>query len=151
MLKEQPLLGVGYGGFVDRHTLTAHNSLVLCFAETGLIGCFLWVGLLVITLLELQGVMSMHGDEPIDDFARQGAEGLQLALIGFMTAAFFLSRTFAPTVYLVIGLSAALAAMVRAAGRPIALPALPELGMLAFACEVGGIGIVYMMVKLHVA
>jgi hypothetical protein len=151
MLKEQPLLGVGYGGFVDRHTLTAHNSLVLCFAETGLIGCFLWVGLLVITLLELQGVMSVHGDGPIDEFARHGAEGLQLALVGFMTAAFFLSRTFAPTVYLVIGLSAALAVMVRAAGRPVPLPALPELGMLAFACEIAGIGVVYTMVKLHVA
>jgi putative inorganic carbon (HCO3(-)) transporter len=151
MLKEQPLLGVGYGGFVDRHTLTAHNSLVLCFAETGLIGCFLWVGLLVVTLLELQRVKSMHGHEQIDDFARQGAEGLQLALIGFMAAAFFLSRTFVPTLYLVIGLSAALAAIVRAANRPIPLPALPELGMLALACELGGIGVVYTMVKLHVA
>jgi putative inorganic carbon (HCO3(-)) transporter len=151
MLKEQPLLGVGYGGFVDRHTLTAHNSLVLCFAETGLIGCFLWVGLLVVTLLELQRVKSMHGDEQIDDFARQGAEGLQLALIGFMAAAFFLSRTFVPTLYLVIGLSAALAVIVRATNRPIPLPALPELGMLALACELGGIGVVYTMVKLHVA
>jgi putative inorganic carbon (hco3(-)) transporter len=151
MLKEQPLLGVGYGGFIDRHTLTAHNSLVLCFAETGLIGCFLWVGLLVVTLLELQGVKSLHGGEPFDEFARQGAEGLQLALIGFMAAAFFLSRTFVPTLYLVIGLSAALVVIVRAANRPVFRPALPELGMLAFACEIGGIGIVYTMVKLHVA
>lgn len=151
MLKEQPLLGVGYGGFVDRHTLTAHNSLVLCFAETGLIGCFLWVGLLVITLIELQRVTRLCGDAPVDEFARQDAEGLQLALIGFMTAAFFLSRTFAPTLYLVIGLAAALAAIVRAAERPVPLPALPELGMLALAYEIGGIGIVYTMVKLHVA
>lgn len=151
MLKEQPLLGIGYGGFTDRHTLTAHNSLVLCFAETGLIGCFLWVGLIVITLIEQQGVKQLYGNEPIDEIARQGAEGLQIALIGVLTAAFFLSRTFAPTLYLVIGLAAALAAIVRAANRPIPLPALPELGMLAFACEMGAIGVVYTMVKLHVA
>ena len=36
MLKAQPILGVGYGQFLDHHELTAHNSLVLCFAETGL-------------------------------------------------------------------------------------------------------------------
>lgn len=151
MLKEQPLLGIGYGGFTDRHTLTAHNSLVLCFAETGLIGCFLWVGLIVITLIEQQTLKQLSGHEPIDEVARAGAEGLQLALLGVLTAAFFLSRTFAPTLYLVIGLAAALAAMVRAVNRPIPLPALPELGMLAFACEIGAIGVVYTMVKLHVA
>ena len=56
-----------------------------------------------------------------------------------------------PTLYLLIGLAAALAAITRAAGRPIPLPAFPVLGMIVLACELGGIGIVYAMVKLHVA
>jgi hypothetical protein len=151
MLKAQPILGVGYGQFLDYHTLTAHNSLVLCFAETGLLGCFFWVGLFVVTLLELRGLRSLPGDEPFDDMARQSAEGLQLSLVGFMTAAFFLSRTFVPTLYLIIGLSAALAAIARDADRSIPLPALPELGTLVLACELAGIGVVYTIVKLHVA
>ncbi len=50
-----------------------------------------------------------------------------------------------------LGLSAALAAIVRGADRSISLPALPELGMLVLACELGSIGVVYTMVKLHVA
>jgi putative inorganic carbon (hco3(-)) transporter len=151
MLKAQPILGVGYGQFLDHHTLTAHNSLVLCFAETGLLGCFFWVGLIVVTLLELHGLKNLPGDEPFDDMVRQWAEGLQLSLIGFMTAAFFLSRTFAPTLYLIIGLSAALAAIARDADRSIPLPALPELGALVLACELGSIAVVYTIVKLHVA
>jgi putative inorganic carbon (hco3(-)) transporter len=151
MLKTQPILGVGYGQFLDHHTLTAHNSLVLCFAETGLLGCFFWVGLVVVTLLELRGLKNLPGDEPFDNMARQWAEGLQLSLIGFMTAAFFLSRTFVPTLYLIIGLSAALAAIARNADRSIPLPALPELALLVLGCEVGSIGVVYTMVKLHVA
>jgi len=151
MLKTQPILGVGYGQFLDHHTLTAHNSLVLSFAETGLLGCFFWVSLFVVTLLELHQVKALAGDEPFDAMARQWAEGLQLALIGFMVAAFFLSRTFAPTLYLVVGLSAAVAAIVRQANRSIPLPALPELGLLILACEAGGVGVVYTMVKLHVA
>jgi hypothetical protein len=151
MLKAQPILGVGYGQFLDHHTLTAHNSLVLCFAETGLLGCFFWVGLFVVTLLELRGLKSLSGDEPFDDLARQWAEGLQLSLIGFMVAAFFLSRTFVPTLYLIIGLSAALAAVARGANRSVTLPALPELVTLVLGCELGGIAVVYTIVKLHLA
>ncbi|HEX2457748.1 MAG TPA: O-antigen ligase family protein [Vicinamibacterales bacterium] len=149
MLKTRPILGVGYGQFVDHHTLTAHNSLVLCFAETGLLGCFFWVGLFVVTLLELHALKNLPGDEPFDDLARQWAEGLQLSLIGFMAAAFFLSRTFVPTLYLIIGLSAAVAAIARDANRSIPVPALPALGMLVLACELGSIGVVYTILKLH--
>lgn len=151
MLKTRPILGVGYGQYLDHHTLTAHNSLVLSFAETGLLGSFFWVGLFVVTLLELHRLKNLPGDEPIDDAARRWAEGLQLSLFGFMAAAVFLSRTFVPTLYLIVGLSAALAAIARAAGRPIPLPALPVLGMLVLACEIGSIGIIYTIVKLHVA
>jgi putative inorganic carbon (hco3(-)) transporter len=151
MLKAQPILGVGYGGFIDHHTLTAHNSLVLCFAETGLLGCFFWVGLLVVAMLELQRLQRLEGNQPFDAMARQCALGLQLSLVGFMAAAFFLSRTFVPTLYLIVGLSAALAAIARHAGRTIPLPPLPALGVLVLACELGSIGVVYAMVKLHFA
>jgi O-Antigen ligase len=151
MFKAQPLLGVGFGQFHEHHPLTAHNSLVLCFAETGLIGCFLWVGLLTVTLLELHRLKTLPGHNSFDDATRRWAQGLYLSLIGFMTAALFLSRTFVPTLYLIIGLAAALAAIARAANRPIPLPPLPALGMLVLACELAGIGAVYAMVKLHVA
>ena len=151
MLKSQPILGVGYGQFVEHHTLTAHNALVLSFAETGLLGCFLWVGLLVVTMLELHRLKTLPGTGAFEDMARQWAQALQLSLIGFMAAAFFLSRTFVPTLYLVIGLSVALAAIARAANKSIPLPSLPGLGMLVLACELGSIGIVYAIVKLYVA
>jgi len=150
MLKEKPILGVGYGQFQDYHTLTAHNSLVLCFAETGLVGCFFWVGLIVVTVLELHGLERLAGTEPFDVMARQWAAGLQLSFIGFLTAAFFLSRTFVPTLYLIIGLSAALAAVARRNGRTIPLPALPVLATLVSGCELAGIGFVYAIVKLRV-
>jgi hypothetical protein len=151
MLKMHPLLGVGYGQFIDHHTLTAHNSLVLCFAETGLLGSFLWVGLFVVTLLELRGVRHLAGTEPFDRSARRWAEGLQLSVFGFMAAAFFLSRTFAPTLYLVLGLSVALVTAVRNAGRPIPLPPPAALWTLVLACALGSIAVVYVLQKLHLA
>jgi putative inorganic carbon (HCO3(-)) transporter len=151
MLKAQPILGVGYGQFLEYHTLTAHNSLLLCLAETGLLGGFFWVGMFVVTHLELRRVETLRGDGPFDDTARRWAEGLHLSVLGFIAAAFFLSRTFAPTLYLVVGLAVALTAIARNAGRSIPLPAIPELVLLVLACELGGLLVVYTMVKLHVA
>src|SRR5262249_33297459 len=79
------------------------------------------------------------------------AEGLQMALIGFIAAAFFLSRTFVPTLYLIIGLAAALAVIARQSGRSIPLPPLPLLALIVLACGVRGIGLVYAIVKLQLA
>jgi O-antigen ligase len=151
MLKSSPILGVGYGQFIDHHPLTAHNSLVLCFAETGLLGSFFWIALFVVSLLDLRRLRALAGNGPFDDAARRWAEGLQLALVGFVAAACFLSRTFVPTLYLLLGLSAALAVIARRAGRPIVLPALPVVALIVLACEIAAIGLVYAMVKLHVA
>jgi putative inorganic carbon (hco3(-)) transporter len=151
MLKMKPILGVGYGQFLEYHTLTAHNSLVLCFAETGLIGCFFWVGLLVVTLLELRALRSLADGDAFDEIVRDSAEGLHLSLIGFLAASFFLSRTFVPTLYLIIGLAAALTTIARNSGRRISLPAFPALGTFVLGCELASIAVVYAIVKWHVA
>jgi putative inorganic carbon (hco3(-)) transporter len=43
MFLSHPLFGVGAGNFTDYNDLTAHNSLVLVLAETGLFGYILWL------------------------------------------------------------------------------------------------------------
>ena len=149
MLKNQPLLGVGYGLFIDHYELTAHNSLVLCFAETGLIGYFFWFGLVLITFAQLHGLKNLSGQEPIDTDLRRWASALQLSMVGFMSAAMFLSRTFIPMLYLLIGLSVALTLIARQAMRPVWMPTFPRLGSLVLAAEVASIAIIYVVVKLH--
>jgi putative inorganic carbon (hco3(-)) transporter len=58
MLKSHPLFGIGKGLFADHNGLTAHNSFVLSFAETGLIGYFFWFSILVLTALMLVRLMT---------------------------------------------------------------------------------------------
>src|SRR5262249_5807368 len=99
MLKSRPLLGVGFGQFSDYHELTAHNSFVLCFAETGTLGYFFWMGLLIVTFVELRSVTRLEGDDSGHHDLRHVAYALELSLCGFVTAAFFLSRTFIPMLY----------------------------------------------------
>ena len=52
------------------------------------------------------------------------------------------------TTYLARSLSQEIA---RNANRSIPLPALPELALLVLGCELGSIGVVYTIVKLHFA
>jgi O-antigen ligase len=104
MLKSSPLLGVGYGNFLDHHHLTAHNSFVLCFAELGLVGYFFWMGLIVLVYRGLGKVIA-EGAAEADE--RKLAILLRSSVVGFLTCAWFLSRTYQPTLYLLLGLATA--------------------------------------------
>lgn len=100
LLKWRPILGVGYANFTEYHPLTAHNSAVLCMAELGFVGLYVWM-LLIVT--------SFHEAFIVERRARDGeyafyAQVLQLSLIGFFAAAFFLSRTYNEVLYILIAL-----------------------------------------------
>jgi O-antigen ligase len=62
MFKRSPLFGVGFGKFADFAELTAHNSFILCLAELGLIGCTLWLAMLVTTMLDLSRMIRVLQD-----------------------------------------------------------------------------------------
>src|SRR5919198_72393 len=59
MLRHQPLFGVGYNSFTEHHSITAHNSFVLCFAELGLIGYFMWLALAVTVFRDVNQVANL--------------------------------------------------------------------------------------------
>lgn len=104
MLKGNLLLGVGYGNFLDNHHLTAHNSFVLCFAELGLVGYFFWMALII---LVYQGLNKAIVNGAADTEEHKLAVLLRSSLIGFLTCAWFLSRTYQPTLFLLLGLATA--------------------------------------------
>ncbi len=127
LLAQHPLLGVGFGNYENYNVLTAHNSFVLCFTELGLVGFFLWMGLLV------------QAYKSTDTLAKTAAEDspeklwgsmLRAALIGFMGCAWFLSRTYEPLLYLLISLCIAIRFCGESAPRlamPTLAPALPPI------------------------
>ena len=147
MLKSQPLIGVGYRQFEEHHSMTAHNSFVLCFAETGLVGYFLWLSLLGITLLQLQKLKHLPESVPAEPAIRKQASILQTALIGFMVAAFFLSRTYVPFLYLLIGLSAALVLIANKNDVAVVWPTYLKMGSLIAASEMASVILIYFIGK----
>jgi putative inorganic carbon (hco3(-)) transporter len=106
LLGAYPVLGAGYGNFLDHHERTAHNSFVLCFAELGLAGFFLWSGLIVLAYKGLSQV-SFRPQYPLERSEQRLADGLRFALVGYLAAAWFLSRTYSPGTFLLLGLAVA--------------------------------------------
>jgi putative inorganic carbon (HCO3(-)) transporter len=176
-----PGLGVGVGNFNEYNDtgLTAHNSYVLCMAETGLFGYVLWMGVLIANWIRLTrvkdypklmekpsgeqeepalvspsgaviygrprqkpqqlpvltnergvGAMAFAGapaqnlaaaalpfhlqrgfDEDVpdsDEAFSSAAHAIRTALVGLLATAFFLSRTYSITVYIILGMATAL-------------------------------------------
>lgn len=104
LLKAYPVLGAGYGQFTEHHGLTAHNSYVLCFAELGLLGLFTWLGTILLAyrgLAAASGAGMLHGDMAPE---AQMASLLKASLVGALACGWFLSRTYAPFLYMLLGL-----------------------------------------------
>jgi hypothetical protein len=127
ILKAHPLLGVGTGGmpeFTDSNH-TAHNSVVVCAAELGFFGLYFWSMFLLPTIRDAlvvasserisEGEPSVPEPGPIGlatrevvaiDKAEINRLGrlLVLSLTGFLVAAWFLSRAFVLTLFLLSGM-----------------------------------------------
>jgi O-antigen ligase len=113
MVRSSPLWGIGYGLFMEHHIQTAHNSFVLAFAELGLVGFYFWMGLLVITLTELTLLVRLPQTDPHTELYRRWGRATRLSLLVFLTASFFLSRTYIPTLYLLLAVAIAVTDLAR--------------------------------------
>ncbi|MFM2347044.1 MAG: hypothetical protein RL654_1797 [Pseudomonadota bacterium] len=101
LLKRNPLFGAGYGNYLEYNYLTAHNSFVLCFAELGLLGYFVWMGLIVLTYKGLNRTLEQL---PAGSPAWQTASLLRSSMVGYLTCAWFLSRTYVPALFFLLAL-----------------------------------------------
>jgi O-antigen ligase len=110
MLRANPLFGVNFGNFSEAHGrgITAHNSFVLCFSEMGLVGYFVWIAILTTCYMELQRLMTLPVHDQEDADIRRWAQAIRLAFTTFLAAAFFLSRTYILTLYMLVAFVIAL-------------------------------------------
>ena len=157
MFKERPLFGVGMGNFVEHHSLTAHNSFVLALAELGVVGYFMWLALLALSImmirqiinLEAPGELSIPSAELDDWRAHQRfASALLYTLIAYMVTAFFLSRSYVPMLYMTYGLCAGLDMTVRKRWPSVPAVRLGHLWSKLLLLEVGSIVALRIAVRL---
>lgn len=108
MLRSHPLFGIGPANFGDHsdNGLTAHNSYVLALAETGFVGYTFWIALILLAWGTLS--RQANASRTVPTATVNVPAQMQIALVGFLAAAFFLSRTYSMLLYVLIGLAAAL-------------------------------------------
>jgi len=113
MMLDSPLFGVGYRNFDQLYYLTAHNSLILVLAETGLVGYTFWftfVGSIVLLLWSLIGLEPSVSTEKMQDKLVAWEEykkigwALFLSLISYLITGFFLSQSYIVYVFIIYGL-----------------------------------------------
>jgi O-antigen ligase/polysaccharide polymerase Wzy-like membrane protein len=148
MLKANPLFGVGYGEFLDHEDLTAHNSFVLCFSELGLFGYFFWLGLIVYTVTDLNATIRALEQSGENEDRLRYAKVLRVSLFAFLTTAWFLSRTYTVTLYLVLGMIVAFIRMPKEEAEQSASVARSQWRLTA-ALELGSLILVYVFVRLR--
>jgi hypothetical protein len=126
LLKSHPIFGVGFGEMANQAgmTMTAHNSIVVCGAELGMVGLYFWSFFLFPTLKDAYTVSS---PEKVIEPTIQVAEDLPspmgephkvdkeeinglgklvfLSFVGFFVSGMFLSRAFTITLFLLGGMA----------------------------------------------
>ena len=111
MLKTNPLFGVGHGRYTIFSERTAHNSFVLCWGELGLVGYFFWLGMILAALKDYWAFENMDPRGPPGSELKTLYKALTAGLMGFLAAAFFLSRSYLQPLFLMLGLFAAMRAI----------------------------------------
>ncbi|WP_128914340.1 O-antigen ligase family protein [Granulicella sibirica] len=208
LIRQYPLFGVGYKRFVDHYYITAHNSIVVCAAEIGMIGFFFWV-LFVFSSVRDAAVNSIDPDavvkvkdedlvpagmmaygaaavsarEPVvlkdaSEQAREKRKGFSLknpfadtddevdkvaeakeirrlsglmvvSFAGFLTAGWFLSRSYIMPLFVNAGIVAAIGRMGRAKGVSGPEFEMPRAMKMALITSVALITLVYTILRMN--
>ena len=113
MFEHSPIYGVGPRRFVDHFWLTAHNSYVLTLSELGIVGMFLFVGILYLCVKTL--VVGLRELRTIPGTAAAQVWGMALmsALAGIVFQINTLSFAYHSVLWLFVGLVGAWHSAVR--------------------------------------
>lgn len=99
MLRNYPILGVGYQRFSEHHSHTAHNILVVTFGEIGFVGYWIWLGLIILTFKQLSQAIKLV---PVNADEHTWLIRLRTSIFGFFTCGMFLSRAFEPPLFILL-------------------------------------------------
>ena len=129
IIGDHPLFGVGprnilevYERYLATETVrVAHNSFLQMAVDAGLPGLGLFLGLLALSFYRLRKARAWWQARAPDSPLIEYSHGLEIALIGYVVAANFLSRHDLELIYQVMALATSFQVMAREAARESAL------------------------------
>ena len=145
MFKHSPIWGVGARMFSDHHYLTAHNSFVLTLAEMGVVGMWLFVTLIYLSIKTLYVGIKRLSNVPGTAAAQVWGMALLAAMCGITFQINTLSFAYHSVLWLFFGLVGAWYSAVRHHMPTINI----KIRLLDFVCIVG-ICVLYAFIALPV-
>jgi len=143
--KHSPIYGIGAHGYTENSIMTAHNTFLLCAAELGMVGYFLWMSMIVVTFVQLSRVPKVIGES--NPSMARWAEAMRLSLGVYMFTSFFLSRAYELPLFLLLGMSGA---VIATAGGDEAIPLRGTMWPLwSFGLCVGILILIYVLLRLR--
>jgi putative inorganic carbon (HCO3(-)) transporter len=150
LLKRSPIWGIGYGAFPDEVGMTAHNSFLLCVTELGFIGYLLWIALLMVSIRQLWIILAVPAVDEKSMELQRWARALCLSLYVYLVTGFFLSQTYHAGLYMLLGMTAAVASMHAERNRVQELVPRGDWGLRwSFATCLGSILVIYLLVRIR--
>lgn len=119
-----PLGGTGFSTFSDLSPddLDAHNAYIKILTEMGLLGYLPWFLLIFLTFLGILRALPLAAT--LDRSEHFYTAGTFTALVGYLAAAYFITSSYNPVLYIVLALAIARSSTVAARVQP-GWPALP--------------------------
>jgi probable O-glycosylation ligase (exosortase A-associated) len=132
MIKDQPILGVGFWNFQvayprydpatallgiqEGRSIVAHNSYLQIWAECGTLAILTYLLLFVVSFLDLRRLRRYSDAGLLPPWVGPTARAFEASLAGFMVGAVFLNRAHFDLAYHLVGAAVALSAVARAEG-----------------------------------
>ena len=113
MFQDSPIFGVGARMFSAHHFLTAHNSFVLTLAELGLIGQFLFIAIVYLSIKSLVVGIREVSTVPGTAAAQVWGMALLATMVGVAVQINTLSFAYHPVLWICFGLVGAWCSAVR--------------------------------------
>lgn len=171
LFKTHPIFGVGYGHLWEYTNayLTAHNSIIVCAGELGILGLYFWSLYLFPTMRDALAVSSPRKvndseqivtEEDLNSRERWKVEQLDkdeinrlgrlifFSLTGFLVAGWFLSRAFVMTLFLLGGMAEAIYEMALQRGMIAPRLRLPPVMRYSAGLACAMILVMYVMVRV---
>jgi O-antigen ligase len=144
MIQQNPVLGIGKGRFGEyTGKLIAHNTLLQNAGETGLLGAFLWLGVLYVSFKSV--ILVLNQGDRITPQLRSLSRAVLFSFIGYMVGSFFIVADL-EILYILCAFSAIVLVLARReTGEPLPLVCgYRDLAAIA-AILVCGVGLVYVL------
>ncbi|HET7505135.1 MAG TPA: O-antigen ligase family protein [Kofleriaceae bacterium] len=113
MFRANPVFGCGARMFTEHHFLTAHNTYVLAFSETGLPGFVLFVAIVYLSVKSLLVGLRELRDVPGTAVATTWGMALLASMAGILAQIYTLSFLYHPVLWMFFGLIGAWTSAIR--------------------------------------